>query len=342
MPIVMRCSKLSFARWTCLAAVAGSLLLLAGCRDSSFPPYPAYWNPWFTAVGGSSADDAYAVGSQTIWHYDGRSWLPERSRAGGFLNGVWAASRNDVYVVWSSGDGGLTGEVLHFDGRDWRKVASASAALQSVWGSSGSDVYAVGREGTISHYDGSTWSTYSTGRGEWLEGVWGSSSQDVFVAGDVDSILHYDGTRWTRQYTGGAPGAVWGSSSHDVFAVGGTNIAHYDGELWSPQASGTTNNLFAVWGSSAHDVFAVGANGTILHYDGTGWSAQASGTTGNLWGVWGSSAYGVFAVGQNVILRYDGTRWSHPSTVNPSSVAPSRSSALHRLTAPSPPSPSAP
>jgi len=333
MPMAVRFSARSFARWTCVAAVAGSLTLLASCSDSS---YPSFWTPWFAAVGGSSTNDVYAVGSETIWHYDGRSWMPEHSYGGGFLNGVWAASRNDVYVVWSSGDGGRTGEVLHFDGRDWRRVASAPAALQSVWGTSGSDVYAVGRQETILHYDGSAWSTYSTGRREWLEGIWGSSSHDVFVAGLLDSILHYDGARWTRQYTGAPSLGLWGSSSQDVFAVGGSSITHYDGVRWSPQASGTTNNLFAVWGSSAHDVFAVGANGTILHYDGTGWSAQASGTTSHLWGVWGSSAYDVFAVGQNVILRYDGTRWSPPASVSRSNEVPRGPGSLLRPTASSP------
>ena len=119
-----------------------------------------------------------------------------------------------------------------------------------------------------------------------------------------------------------------------MFAVGGPYITHYDGVSWSPQASGTTNNLFGIWGSAPNDVFAVGANGTILHYDGTGWSAQASGTTGHLYGVWGSSKYDVFAVGQEVILRYDGTRWSPPITVHPSALAPSRTGSARRLTAP--------
>ena len=128
--------------------------------------------------------------------------------------------------------------------------------------------------------------------------------------------------------------ALWGSSSHDVFAVGGPSITHYDGVSWSPQASGTTNNLFGIWGSAPNDVFAVGASGTILHYDGTGWSAQASGTTGHLYGVWGSSKYNVFAVGQEAILRYDGTRWSSPIAVPPSALAPSRTGPALRLTAP--------
>ena len=334
MLIVVRAAARSFACWICLATVAGSLMLLAGCSDSSLDP--GHSNPWFAAVGGSSANDVYAVGSSTIWHYDGRRWAPESDISDPFLNGVWAPASNDGYIVWSSPDGGLTGKVYHFDGRAWSVVASAPAALESAWGTSGRDVYAVGREGWILHYDGSAWSAFTTGRHEWLQGIWGSAPQDVFVAGPQDSILHFDGARWTRQYTGAPSLALWGSSSHDVFAVGGPSITHYDGVSWSPQASGTTNHLLGIWGSAPNDVFAVGANGTILHYDGVSWRPQASGTTGHLWGVWGSSKYNVFAVGQEVILRYDGARWSSPIAVHPSTAAQSRPGSVGRVTAPSP------
>lgn len=330
MPLV-RSSERSGVRRTWRAAAAGSLMLLASCSE----PTPPLWIPWFAAVGGSSADDVYAVGSEDIFHYDGRRWMAVRTGSGGFLNGVWAPTRHSVYFAWSSGDGGLTGEVRHFDGRVWRKVASTPAALQSVWGTSESDVFAVGREGTILHYDGSSWSALSTGRQEWLEGIWGSSPQDVFVAGGRDSILHYDGAGWSRQYTGASSLALWGSSGHDVFAIGGTSIMHYDGVSWSAQASGAVGNLFGVWGSAPNDVFAVGVNGTILHYDGSSWSPQASGTTQHLYGVWGTSRNDVFAVGANGVLQhYDGTRWSAP--LNPSNKAARGPAPMSRLTAPSP------
>ncbi len=312
--------------WVRAIAVFGLLAVTTGCGRSALDT--GFWNPWFSAVGGSSTSDVYAIGSSTIWHFDGRRWIPEWEGPRGFLNGVWVPSANAAYVAWSSPDGGVTGRVYRFDGRAWHRAADAPAALESVWGSSEHDVFAVGRQGLILHYDGATWNAITTGRGEWLQGIWGSSSRDVFVGGLVDSILHFDGVHWSHQYTGSPTTAVWGSSSNDVFAVGGPAISHYDGVNWSSQASGTTNNLFAVWGSAPDDVFAVGANGTILHYDGTMWSAQSSGTTSHLWGVWGTSRSDVFAVGQELILRYDGKLWSQPTAVQ-------RSGAITHLTAPS-------
>ena len=122
----------------------------------------------------------------------------------------------------------------------------------------------------------------TSGTGNTLIADWGNSGTDVFAVGQNGTILHYNGTGWTTQLAG-TPNALladWGSAAGDVFAVGefGT-ILHYDGTRWSVQTSGTTNLLNGVWGSSASDVFAVGDGGTILHYNGTSWAAQPSPST---------------------------------------------------------------
>ena len=45
------------------------------------------------------------------------------------------------------------------DGSAWSRMSSGTKnTLESVWGSSGRDVFAVGANGTILHYDGSAWS----------------------------------------------------------------------------------------------------------------------------------------------------------------------------------------
>ncbi len=217
------------------------------------------------------------------------------------------------------GNGTSYGEDRSFSTPSWGSMNSGTSNyLAGVWGSSSSDVFAVGGFGTILHYDGSTWSSMSSGTSKSLEGVWGSSGSDVFAIGEAGTILHYDGSTWSPMSSGTSNylWGVWGSSGSDVFAVGhfGT-ILHYDGSTWSSMSSGTDKNLYSVWGSSASDVFAVGEAGTILHYDGSTWSSMSSGTSVYLRDVWGSSASDVFAVGDsNIIRHYDGSTWSGIST----------------------------
>ncbi len=199
----------------------------------------------------------------------------------------------------------------------------SSTFLRGIWGSSSTDVFAVGQTGTspnftgtIFHYDGATWTQMAIGTTGRLFGIWGSSSTDVFAVGDSGTILHYyngvEGFKWYSMNSG-TPNwleSVWGSSSNDIFVAGVETILHYDGNSWSKH---TVNdiNLQGIWGSSGNDVFAVGMSGTILHYDGISWSTMTSNYTGWIRGIWGSSSTDVFAVGDSgTILHYNGTAWS--------------------------------
>jgi hypothetical protein len=108
-----------------------------------------------------------------------------------------------------------------------------------------------------------------------LSDVWGSSATDVFAVGIDGVILHYDGSSWSAMDSGtDAPLAgVWGSSSSDVFAVGGSGtILHYNGNGWGDMSTGTNSFLHGIWGISPSNIFVVGDSGTILHYDGYLWS----------------------------------------------------------------------
>ena len=186
--------------------------------------------------------------------------------------------------------------------------------FRAVWGSSSSDVFAVGWYGAILHYDGSTWSLMESGTDESLFGVWGSSASDVFAVGGSGTILHYDGSTWSLMDSGMDEwfGGVWGSSASDVFAVGGNGtILNYDGSTWSAMTTGSEDRIEGVWGSSASDVFAVGGIGTILHYDGISWSRLTIDSDSRLEGVWGSSANDIYAVGgSGTIQHFDGSNWS--------------------------------
>ena len=169
---------------------------------------------------------------------------------------------------------------------DWTEMISGTNdRVWGVWGTSSSDVFAVGNYGTILHYDGSTWSEMSSGTTEYLCSVWGISHSSIFAVGNNGIVLHYDGIQWNA-VNSGTPHAlrcVWGTSPNDVFAVGdyGT-ILHYDGSTWSIMEQYTQKWLYGVWGTPSSDIFAVGKYGTILYYDGNAegtWSPMTSGTT---------------------------------------------------------------
>ncbi len=193
---------------------------------------------------------------------------------------------------------------------------SSAITLYSVRGTSARNVYAVGSDGAILHYDGKAWADMSKGLTYNLSNVWCSKEGAVFAVGRDGVIVRFGGNvwgTWTPMASGTTNNlfSLWGSTEHDIFAVGANGtIVHYDGVAWSAVNSGTTNLLFTVWGSSGTDVFAAGFDGTILHYDGGSWSRMTSGTRSYLYGIWGAGS-DVFAVGSTgTILHYNGHEWT--------------------------------
>lgn len=205
---------------------------------------------------------------------------------------------------------GEQGTILHFDGKDWTRMNSGTTnTLNSVWGSSPSNVLAVGTQGLVLNYNGTDWSRNTTAGGRGLQDIWGNSDMHIFTAGALGSIL--DNSFTSTIELGVALRSIWGSSENDVFAAGEAGaIFHYDGSSWKPMAANSSEWLNGIWGSLPSDLFVVGENGAIVHFDGTNWAAMESGTTLTLNGICGFSADDIYVVGDNsLILHYNGSEW---------------------------------
>ena len=259
---------------------------------------------------------------QTTNAVSGAGWTLDKTPAiqNMTFRSVWVASPSDAFAVGN--DTSFQAVVFHYDGKAWSQMSvNSKKEPWGVWGSSSSDVYAVGVEGLILHYDGKTWIDTTGDANFALKAVWGSSSHDIFAAGFSYSnpgpygvIIHYDGRTWTRMVVPQTAelNSIWGSSPTDVFAVGVNGaVLHYDGSRWSVMPGSTTDTLLAIWGTSPSDVFTAGVNSTILHYDGKAWTAMPGGSKYGMWGIWGSSSSDVYIVGNGgVTMHYDGKVWS--------------------------------
>jgi len=286
-------------------------------------------------VWAASGSNAFAVSAGSIFHLTGGSWSRQASAPdGASLRYIWGSSPNDVFAVGAGAEGGTfkDGVILHSNGSGWTAMQPPSVGTEiaqgfygSVWGSSSTDVYAVGdaylgfTQALIAHFDGSSWTRvrlpYEDEHS--LRDVYGTSPTDVWVGGVIVGpsdggpgygfAFHYNGSDWSYHiiYEEFGLRGVWASSPTDVFAVGQVGfraaVFHYDGTAWTRMPVPDTGALNDVWGSSATDVYAAGDNG-ILHYDGTAWSAVA--TTGSLQDIWGASANDIFAVGGSGRIYY--------------------------------------
>jgi hypothetical protein len=203
------------------------------------------------------------------------------------------------------------------------------ADLRGVWGSARDDVWAVGDEGTLLHFDGKAWTREESPLEETLNDVWGAAADDVWAVGERDAedgfILHYDGIAWSVAYprAGQRMVAVWGAGPDDVYALGGaekpTLVVRYDGNVWRevglpPGVSFGQD----VWVHPEGAAF-VAAFGDVARFDGEEWGVIAAGleATHTAQAVWGSAPDDVFVAGSNSVIRHwDGAEWSRSVRFN--------------------------
>ena len=284
---------------------------------------------WLRSIWGSSATDVYAVGGSSVYHYDGQQWSRQHTEAGARLNAVWGNSPSDVFVV---GRLHFDGVILHYDGRTWASMPlpitsgdnGQSVGLESVWGTSHTNVYAVGLywDGSdselILHFDGIRWSILEQSIfGASLHDIFGSSETNAFAVGsnfpdNGSFIRHWNGSQWSdgdglglQPWEGLILTGVWTKSPAVAFAVGtgddGGTAFQYDGSKWSKMTLPRSEWLKQVWGTAKNDVYAIGDG--LLHFDGTGWTRIADFVGSD---VWGPSADEIFVLGNRIILH--GTR----------------------------------
>ena len=154
-------------------------------------------------VWAASATEAYAVGKKgTLYRYDGSVWTDE-SAAAGTNNKDLEDAWGDVNYFYAIGDDGrlyrydrLTGTWLPPD-----TSCTSGSRFQDLWGDSSGNIYLVG-SGDVYLYDGASCAVVGTA-GEELLGISGwSQNGDVLAVGKNGAVFEYDGTSWTETQEG--------------------------------------------------------------------------------------------------------------------------------------------
>ena len=212
------------------------------------------------------------------------------------------------------------------------------------------DLWMVGQNGVIVHYDGVAFTQVSSPTDCSSSAIWGASASDIWAVGINGIMLHYDGKGWStpRSYAA-QPVRIWGRGPGDAYAVGNTGeILRLTGNTWAPvQNVGSGENLRGCGATTPGDrhggmgrhgdsrrrqlvddrddfaragdgvgaaggpTWAAGAGGVVFRRGTTGWTQEPFPPSHALFGIHGNSGTNVYAVGDTgTILHYNGTAWA--------------------------------
>lgn len=177
------------------------------------------------------------------------------------------------------------------------------------------NAWAVGNDGHILHFDGTTWEINDSISTVNINSVAFFDENNAFAVGDGGLILKYDGASWTDVSGGATTANLYGvdfGDASNAWAVGASGAAVYwDGTSWTAQTSGITDkDLTGVSFTSPSNGWAVGKGGKLISYD-TAWHIQTSPISGDLYGISLADATNGWAVGKSgKMMKYDGTEWT--------------------------------
>jgi hypothetical protein len=216
------------------------------------------------------------------------------------FRGVFAFSATDVWF----GDG----NAFHWDGQGafatayWisgypgnpTPVLGPNQGVHEFWGTSSSNLYGVGVNGGIAHYNGSTWQRMESGTDVDLLDVWGSPDGSiVWACGWEDFkptvLLRYQGGTWEKVYEdpfpfvlrqdslSGVLGTLWTLSRNRLYVVSHYGPYRCPADTRGPgkRFSFTSGSLpgfpYRLRGNATNEITLVGGYSMIAHFNGIGW-----------------------------------------------------------------------
>lgn len=293
-----------------------------------------------TTIGASGPGDVWVGGTRFdptnqrgyLAHFDGTGWTvaPEAPEP---IQRVESAPAFGVLAVGQQGGFVQLDATPTLGFTDER--GGPSQNLTGVWGSSPADMWAVGRAGSVLHFDGTAVAAMSSGVTEDLVDVWGTAPDDVWIVGDAGTALHFDGAALTKVATGTTANllAVFTGARGDVWMGGqASTLLHVEGGAVTPVALGQTPGsplaVLDLHGLSSSDVWLSGGGdsdagfgfqppGFTAHFDGSAWSPvelqPASGFPFHR--IWELAPNDVWVVTQLIFRdivdywHFDGTSW---------------------------------
>jgi len=258
---------------------------------------------------GSYLKDAWIVDENNIWvvgnietdsgeynaaHWNGNEW----ELLGIYSNtldlyGIFYFSDDDIWVTDFCSP-------IHWNGEEWtlyhiQNIGLDACAGAAIWGTSSSNLYFVGYQGSIVHYDGSTFRKMNSGTPIDLEDVYGSGT-NVYATGSKDAeeysgqsvALHGRNGTWEtvrheyafypQKYSDwGKICSPWAYGKYGYFmAYSGLmryNPENDNVEEWFSVSEMNTFhlNIIKLKGNALNDIIHINNWAHIVHYNGETW-----------------------------------------------------------------------
>ena len=251
--------------------------------------------------------------------WNGITWslmkIPTASYGGTIDNSsiytIFAFGENDIWTF------SIGGSYLHWNGTTWTTqfVAEHSGGGNKLWGTSSSNLFLVGTDGSTSRYNGSVWIKMTSNTTVDLQDIYGIDATHIWATGTTISdghcvVLQCNGTSWTTLYDSNTQpdqskyqfGTVWTNTSSSIYLDGGSGthiLALNNLDFGLQIKTGLTYVGSCIRAVNQNDIFDVSIGGEVAHYNGSSWHFYTEFQSLNGGNAWWTS---VFLTGDMVVI----------------------------------------
>lgn len=227
-------------------------------------------------------------------HWDGKKWNLKKVPVKDFggltlpfpLRAVFGFSANDVWVASSAG-------LIRWNGSFWSEKAffmndlSFNGQVLKMWGTSGTNIYCVGRNGAIYHYNGNTWQKLASGTTVDIQDIWGvvdpkTQAQTVLAVASLVNygrgldLLKIENPTVTKLDTMGlrvAESSIWFVPGKVYYVAGDGLFQKFrlEEQRWQFNDFQPSIYIDRIRANAPNDIFVCGSFGFLAHYNGSTW-----------------------------------------------------------------------
>jgi len=226
-------------------------------------------------------------------HWDGNKWgtkrVPYNYEGTNYYHPIQAVFAFGTNDVWFCGNG-----VIHWNGSNFLPISISTNIwgpyqMNKIWGSNSNDLYVVGNNGNIAHYNGSSWIKIESGTTTDLTDVYGDG-ENVFICGYKDfkptvllkynngiltKLIEESNLEYKTDFISGWIKSIWVKKDklfsltfYDLYRSKTTTKGE-GAAIWKGDINSWGSN--AVRGNDVNDIFTAGYNGLLWHYNGVSW-----------------------------------------------------------------------
>lgn len=228
--------------------------------------------------------------------WNGTKWTLEKIQYATEFNAIFAFSTTDVWTCTSA--------PYHWDGSTWKSynvTGLFNGYAYGLWGTSSNNLYMVGGNGSIAHYNGTTWSKMTSNTTVDLEDIYGLDANHIWATGtnadySRSVVLFYDGNTWKTIYDDQllTPSkryefsSLWTSRGKSLYLAGicGAGIMNASTGEYKSITTPAQWIMYRIGATSTADIFTTGQNSEIVHFNGSTWKLYGeiqSLTMNNVW-----------------------------------------------------------